>query len=189
MSARIEVVPYDPAWPEAFAAIREAVWPAVREVATAIEHVGSTSVPGLAAKPIIDLDIVVSDDDGAVTAAIAGLEAIAGHPDAAAALPPALLVRGLVRAHDHSERLATENEEQAARIAELKGEIHDLREDKAYLRGRIETLDQVIAALHANIQDLRLARDAASHSAVVEPGPAPRVLRPAPAELVEAAEA
>jgi GrpB-like predicted nucleotidyltransferase (UPF0157 family) len=59
----IEVRDYDPAWPDRFAALR-------REYATAldaagvpyagIEHVGSTSVPGLAAKPVIDCDIVVA---------------------------------------------------------------------------------------------------------------------------------
>ncbi|MFN0095326.1 MAG: hypothetical protein ACKVVT_11210 [Dehalococcoidia bacterium] len=118
------------------------------------------------------------------------LDAVAGHPDEAAALPPALLVRGLVRAHSHNERLATENDAHVTRIAELEEEVHDLREEKSYMRGRLETMEQVVAALHANIQDLRLARDAAVSHAVVEPGPAPRVLRPAPADLLaEAAEA
>lgn len=35
------------------------VWPAVADVAVSIEHVGSTAVPGLAAKPVIDIDIVI----------------------------------------------------------------------------------------------------------------------------------
>lgn len=43
-----------------FEQLRSRVWPAVAEVAVAIEHVGSTSVPGLAAKPIIDMTIVVA---------------------------------------------------------------------------------------------------------------------------------
>src|SRR5262249_52519909 len=108
------------------------------------------------------------------------LDAVAGHPDEAAALPPALLVRGLVRAHEHNEQLATENESQATRILDLEGETQALREDRSFLRGRLETMEQVIAALHANIQDLRIARDATgSLSPIVEPGPAPRVLRPA----------
>jgi GrpB-like predicted nucleotidyltransferase (UPF0157 family) len=58
----IEVVDYDPAWAERFEALRseyaEAL-SAARVPVVAIEHVGSTSVPGLAAKPIIDCDIVV----------------------------------------------------------------------------------------------------------------------------------
>lgn len=55
----VTVVAYDPAWPERFERLRARVWPAVADVAVAIEHVGSTSVPGLAAKPVIDLDVVV----------------------------------------------------------------------------------------------------------------------------------
>ncbi|MBY0503565.1 MAG: GrpB family protein [Bryobacteraceae bacterium] len=50
---------YDPAWPHWFDQLRERIWPAVSDLALAIEHVGSTSVPGLAAKPVIDLDIVI----------------------------------------------------------------------------------------------------------------------------------
>lgn len=55
----IVVVDYDPNWPEAFERLRSQVWPAVGEVALAVEHIGSTSVPGLAAKAIIDLSVVV----------------------------------------------------------------------------------------------------------------------------------
>lgn len=58
----ISVVDYDSQWPEWFEQIRAFVWPAVAELALRIDHVGSTSVPGLAGKPIIDLDIVVADD-------------------------------------------------------------------------------------------------------------------------------
>jgi GrpB-like predicted nucleotidyltransferase (UPF0157 family) len=38
------------------------VWPAVRDVALRIDHVGSTAVPGLAAKPIIDMDVVLASE-------------------------------------------------------------------------------------------------------------------------------
>jgi GrpB-like predicted nucleotidyltransferase (UPF0157 family) len=58
----IEVVEYDPAWPERFDVLRAEYARAMAEAGVpvvAIEHVGSTSVPGLAAKPIIDCDIVV----------------------------------------------------------------------------------------------------------------------------------
>jgi GrpB-like predicted nucleotidyltransferase (UPF0157 family)/quercetin dioxygenase-like cupin family protein len=59
----IVVVDYDPRWPEWFATVQRHVWPAVEDVALRVDHVGSTSVPGLAAKPIIDLDIVVASAD------------------------------------------------------------------------------------------------------------------------------
>lgn len=55
----IVVVDYDPAWPAVFEQLRSNVWPSVKEFALSIEHVGSTAVPGLAAKPVIDIDLVV----------------------------------------------------------------------------------------------------------------------------------
>ncbi len=59
MTRTIEIVDYDPAWPEAFAGISRAVAAALGPLALRIEHVGSTAVPGLSAKPIIDLDVVI----------------------------------------------------------------------------------------------------------------------------------
>jgi GrpB-like predicted nucleotidyltransferase (UPF0157 family) len=55
----IVVVDYDPAWPALFAALRAPVAATLGDMAVAIEHVGSTAVPGLAAKPIIDLDVAI----------------------------------------------------------------------------------------------------------------------------------
>lgn len=55
----IVVVDYDPSWPEAFERVHSSVWPVVGDVAVGVEHVGSTAVPGLAAKPIIDVSVVV----------------------------------------------------------------------------------------------------------------------------------
>jgi GrpB-like predicted nucleotidyltransferase (UPF0157 family) len=66
----ITVVDYDAAWPGRFEGLRAeyaAAMAAAGIPVVAIEHVGSTSVPGLAAKPIIDVDIVVQAAD--VTAA------------------------------------------------------------------------------------------------------------------------
>ena len=59
----IVIVDYDPAWPREFEALRDRAAAAVRELAVAIEHVGSTAVPGLAAKAVIDLVVVVAPDD------------------------------------------------------------------------------------------------------------------------------
>ena len=53
---------YDPDWCRLFARIRAHTEEAVREIALAVEHVGSTAVPGLVAKPIIDVDVVVASD-------------------------------------------------------------------------------------------------------------------------------
>ncbi len=50
---------YDPGWRSWFLAITEYLGPELRDSCTVIEHVGSTSVPGMVAKPIIDLDLVI----------------------------------------------------------------------------------------------------------------------------------
>lgn len=53
------VVDYDLAWPAAFAVVRDHLQ-TVLPAAARIEHVGSTAVPGLPAKPILDVDVVVA---------------------------------------------------------------------------------------------------------------------------------
>jgi GrpB-like predicted nucleotidyltransferase (UPF0157 family) len=55
----IIVVDYDPAWPDLFLHLQRVISGYLGELILAIEHVGSTSVPGLAAKPILDIDIVI----------------------------------------------------------------------------------------------------------------------------------
>ena len=55
----IIVLPYDEKWKQAFLDIKSELAAALGPLALSIEHVGSTSVPGLAAKPIIDIDVVV----------------------------------------------------------------------------------------------------------------------------------
>jgi GrpB-like predicted nucleotidyltransferase (UPF0157 family) len=62
VTQEIAVVDYDEAWPDSFERIHQTLGPFVDDVALRIDHVGSTSVPGLAAKPIIDVDIVVSSE-------------------------------------------------------------------------------------------------------------------------------
>ena len=71
----VVVVPYDPAWPAAFALLRDRIAPVLGELAVGIEHVGSTAVPGLDAKPIIDIDVVIrhADDLPEVAARLATL--------------------------------------------------------------------------------------------------------------------
>jgi GrpB-like predicted nucleotidyltransferase (UPF0157 family) len=70
----IVVVDYDPEWPRTFEVLRDHVHGVVSDLAIAIEHVGSTAVPGLAAKPIVDIDVVVPA--GQVAEAIARLTAL-----------------------------------------------------------------------------------------------------------------
>ena len=60
----VEVHDYDPAWPALAAAAIDGVRAAVPGRISVIEHVGSTAVPGLAAKPVIDLMAATEDLDG-----------------------------------------------------------------------------------------------------------------------------
>jgi hypothetical protein len=55
---------YDPAWPQTYERWRQRVAAALGRTAIRIEHVGSTSVPGLAAKPIVDIQVSVADPGG-----------------------------------------------------------------------------------------------------------------------------
>ncbi|WP_017976970.1 GrpB family protein [Actinopolyspora halophila] len=57
----IRIVEYDPAWPEHFRAEHERIATALGTTARRIEHVGSTAVPGLAAKPVVDIGVSVPD--------------------------------------------------------------------------------------------------------------------------------
>src|SRR3989338_10555629 len=61
MKKNIEVVPYSPEWPEMFASEAELIKQALGNNCITIHHIGSASVPGLSAKPIIDILPVVRD--------------------------------------------------------------------------------------------------------------------------------
>ena len=71
----IEVVDWSPEWADQFEDVAAVLREALRDVASAeVEHVGSTSVPGLAAKPVLDVDVVVDPAD--VPAAVRALESV-----------------------------------------------------------------------------------------------------------------
>ncbi len=59
MQEPVIVVEYDPNWEKTFQTLRDGIAPFLNELIVSIEHVGSTSIPGVAAKPIIDIDVVV----------------------------------------------------------------------------------------------------------------------------------
>lgn len=61
LTSGIVVTDYDPKWPHMFAAEAAKIRAALGERVMLLEHAGSTSVPGLAAKPIIDMVLVVAD--------------------------------------------------------------------------------------------------------------------------------
>jgi len=61
LNKSIYLAPYDPEWPRLFEREAARIRAALGDRALLVEHVGSTSVPGLAAKPKIDIDLVVAD--------------------------------------------------------------------------------------------------------------------------------
>src|SRR5262249_30207746 len=61
--AAVVITDYDPSWPSLFASLDNSVAAALGPVLVRVEHVGSTAVPGIPAKPIIDLDVVVQPAD------------------------------------------------------------------------------------------------------------------------------
>ena len=60
-TTKVIVLPYDSAWKTAFEQIRKEIEEAVGDLIVDIEHVGSTSVEGMSAKPCIDMDVVIAD--------------------------------------------------------------------------------------------------------------------------------
>ena len=61
-TANVIVLPYDKVWAEAFEDIKREIEVALGDLILGVEHIGSTSVVGMSAKPCIDLDIVIKDD-------------------------------------------------------------------------------------------------------------------------------
>ncbi|EPE7489003.1 GrpB family protein [Cronobacter universalis] len=76
---QIALEPYNPAWTAQFVAEEKRVREALGDVALAVHHIGSTSVPGLAAKPVIDMLVEVSSLD-ALDACNAAMQALGYTP-------------------------------------------------------------------------------------------------------------
>jgi chromosome segregation ATPase len=103
--------------------------------------------------------------------------AVAEDPKAAASLPPVILVRTIIALE--SERAAAVERGAALEqnVETLAAQIIELRLSEAALRGRLQTFDDVIAALHNNLEDLRYARD---HAGAIQAEPARLRLKPVP---------
>ncbi|MEZ5978788.1 MAG: GrpB family protein [Planctomycetota bacterium] len=187
------VVAYDRAWPGTFRELAARLAPALEGIAIAIEHVGSTSVPGLAAKPIVDMDVVVRDRDGVREAiallaefgyehrgdlGIAGRQAFAARPD----LPPHNLyvcVEGSLPLRNH---LAVRDALRAdAELAKEYGELKSglarrfPRDVDAYVEGKSGFLTRLLA--RAGLDPDELGRSSARTAAPVPDAQPDRRLR------------
>ena len=58
---KVMVLPYDPAWKDAFEEIKGEIEAALGDLILGVAHVGSTAVEGLSAKPCIDVDVIIED--------------------------------------------------------------------------------------------------------------------------------
>lgn len=58
----VTVSDYNSEWNNWYSEIKDNIWPRICDVALGMEHVGSTSVEGLSAKPIIDIDIIIGSE-------------------------------------------------------------------------------------------------------------------------------
>lgn len=157
--AAVTVVPYSAAWPDLFAAIRDelvAVWPPAR---VAVEHIGSTSVPGLAAKPVIDV--------------------VLGAPSLAdiAAQIPALRDRGYTYVAKYERELPMRRYFVKSPPASLRVHLHGVERDSRSWREYLAFRDALRgdAALRAQYHALKLrladvhALDKAAYAAAKSP--------------------
>jgi GrpB-like predicted nucleotidyltransferase (UPF0157 family) len=156
------VAAYDPGWPALFRELRDRVDGALAGIAHVTEHVGSTAVPGLDAKPIIDLDVVVPDD-AAAAAAVRALAAAGwrhqgdlGITGREAFLPPAdavyhhlyAVVAGSQPHRDHIDLrdFLRAHPVHAARYGSLKRRLAVLLETdrSAYSDGKAEMISDLL---------------------------------------------
>lgn len=164
MKPPAEVVPYDARWPDWFEEIRAALELLLDGQDCEIEHVGSTAVPGLAAKPIIDVDVVLPSADQLPLAiaslvaggyehqgdlGIAGREAFQLPTDAVHYHHLYVVVAGNKPHRDHlvlRDRLRADPEARA-RYAERKRELAPLlRTDRsAYVEGKSALIEELIS--------------------------------------------
>jgi GrpB-like predicted nucleotidyltransferase (UPF0157 family) len=163
------VMPYDPTWPDQFEAARAELLTAIGPVVVRLEHIGSTSVPGLAAKPVIDMMASVRglQDGRAAQAALAEL----GYELVATGMPDRLFYQrragpGMATHHLHvvaEDSWATRNErllrdylrshpEQARRYGRLKQQLaRDLGHGEAYTRAKTELIQELVDAARAGL--------------------------------------
>ena len=86
MPRKVEVLPYDPSWPSAFEEEVARLRDPLGEILVAIHHIGSTSIPSLAAKPIIDI-LLVDRDHGQLDARKESMIALGYEPKGEYGIP------------------------------------------------------------------------------------------------------
>ena len=167
MSEPIELHAYDPAWPAAFEAERDLIAPLFPSPPLLLEHMGSTSIPGLAAKSVIDIIALVRDLDDAHRA-VPALEATGyrfwrDNPDKTKlylvkGLPPAPRRTHHLHIYDHEPEVRRHlifrdhlraNPDALAAYLALKRDLADrFRDDReAYSKQKTGFIDDLVLSL------------------------------------------
>lgn len=136
------VVDYDPVWPATYERIAAVVDAALDDLPHAVEHVGSTAVPGLAAKPIIDLFAVV-ETAAAVGPALARLGAAGWDHEGDGGMPGRECFRSRPDLPYHHLYLVVRNNEQyllQTRFRDILRAHPDARDEYAILKRRLAPL-------------------------------------------------
>jgi GrpB-like predicted nucleotidyltransferase (UPF0157 family) len=166
----ITVVPYDPTWPEQFERVRADLATALAAVPiVAIEHVGSTSVPGLAAKLVLDIDVVVDRVhlDQAIEALVAagytheGDKGVPGRhflraPDHDPARHVYTIVDGSLALRNHlavRDTLRNDAELRDAYAAVKLGLASRVEDMADYIDGKSEVLQRILTAAGITTDD------------------------------------
>jgi GrpB-like predicted nucleotidyltransferase (UPF0157 family) len=168
----IEILDYDPHWPAEFKTHAKMIADALGHVALRIEHIGSTSVPELAAKPIIDILLVVADsaNEGSYLPALeaAGYELRVREPD----FHEHRMLRTPSRdVHIHvfspgspeverylvfRDRLRKEaHDRQVYEAAKRKLAAQSWPDMNAYAEAKTDVIEGIIAAAHAEVEESR----------------------------------
>ena len=172
MAQVVEICPYDPSWPGLFAALGVRLRDALGSVALRIDHIGSTSVPGLAAKPIIDVQVSVAalDPVDAYRVPLEGLGLVFRPENTERTKRYFREAPGTRRTHIHVRRAGSWAEQFAllfrdylrahprdrARYAELKRRLaRELREDRhAYTEAKVPFIWEVMSRADRWSQDV-----------------------------------
>jgi GrpB-like predicted nucleotidyltransferase (UPF0157 family) len=162
------IAEYDPAWPERFAGQRDAILGVGGDLILAIEHIGSTAVPGLAAKPVIDIAVAVPYVDVAGVALVDAVRPL-GYVFFDAGMPGRLMCtrneNGVRAQHLHilpvsrwellNERLMRDwlltHPVDRDRYAALKIELASRLSGEDYTRAKTDFIQELVDAARAEL--------------------------------------
>jgi len=168
----VEIATYDPSWPEIYAGEARAIRQALGDVLIGIEHVGSTAVPGLAAKPVVDMVVRVSS----LAASTLALGALGYDCRGENGIPRRLFFRkGFVEfKRTHHLHLIEAGHEQwlsmlafrdylrahpgdARRYEDLKRALAEkYQENRAYTRGKADFIQAILAKAESTRIEIRV---------------------------------